>query len=130
MKNLILLAVAVLITFNANAQVSQSIILKFDSKSQFENQFTDKEHSKSFNCQVLGINSAIDEQVLIHYVTSARGVESFTITTNENGTKSAQLVVYRYATGWWYWQSFMDKTGIKTFRIAEQSFTKETIINQ
>ncbi|GEM_PF-2649059 len=100
----------------------------FANKSVFEQQFPVEHGSKTYSVSISGINQASDIPALKQIVLHTRGVESFTI---ENGTQAgvytATLKVYANATGWWYWKTFMSKTGVRHFTIGEANYTPETI---
>ena len=101
----------------------------FESKNAFTEQFMDKQNPKVLQLTVEGINNSVDKQALIHTVTQMRGVESFDIEDSGNNQYIAKIKVYRYATGWWYWETFMKNSGVRKFSIEGQIYSPESIKN-
>jgi hypothetical protein len=130
MRNLLLILVLGF-SLNLFAQMQiPELKFVFESKTSFTEQFQDKQNSKQFSLTVEGISSQIDLQALIHMVKQTRGVEEFTVETKDNGQIIAKLKVYRYATGWWYWKTFMQKSGVPTFQIENVNYNSSTISSQ
>jgi len=127
MKNILLLAVLSL-SLNLFAQLQiPDLKFIFESKSDFTKQFTDKENSKAFTLKIEGVNSQDQIKMLQKTVSNARGVEFFNTELDDQGNLNAKLTVYRYATGFWYWKSFMDITGVPIFTIEGVDYNKNTI---
>lgn len=102
----------------------------FDNQSAFTEQFLEKENSKVFTFQIEGITNALDEQALLHMVKQMRGVEEFVLEPSSvAGQYSAKLKVYKHASGWWYWKTFMQKTGVPHFKIGDSVYTADAISN-
>jgi len=118
------------ITANLFAQMQiPELTFIFNTQSEFTDHFSDKDHSKIFTFQVEGINNQLDAQALSHMVKEARGVEDFTLElTEQANVYQAKLKVYKYANGWWYWKTFMQKVGVPTFRIAGLNYSSESIV--
>jgi len=131
MKKLIVLSLISVFSLNLFSQMQISnLTFVFENQTAFTNQFNDKVHSKQFSFIVEGIATQTDAQALIHNVQEARGVEEFKLEpTSTAGQYSAMLKVYKYANGWWYWKTFMQKIGIPNFRIANQNYTATSIEN-
>ena len=126
--SLLLLVMAMSLNLFSQMQIPELAFI-FENKTAFTEQFLDKENPKVFNLTVEGINNAVDEQALLHTIEQMRGVESFKIESSGANTYNAKLKVYRYATGWWYWETFMKKSGVTKFRIADNNYTSESIKN-
>ena len=131
MKKLALLLLVTLLSLNLFSQMQiPNLVFVFQNQNVFTSQFADKDHSKQFSFSVEGLENQTDAQALIHNVEQARGVEEFKLEpTSTAGQYSAKLKVYKYANGWWYWKTFMQKTGIPIFRIENQNYTATSITN-
>jgi hypothetical protein len=129
MRKLVLLIVAVAISSSLFSQMQISnLSFVFESKSEFTEQFLAKEDSKQFNLQIEGITNLTDAQALEHMVKEMRGVEMFKMEpSGEENQYIGKLKVYKHASGWWYWKTFMEKVGVSNFRIENQVYTAEQI---
>lgn len=107
-----------------------NVMFVFQNTTVFTEQFENKEDAKNFNFEITGLTNAADAQALSHFVSTMRGVESFQIEpSSQNDTYNAKLTVYKYASGFWYWKTFMEKTGVSKFKIDSKVYTSENIIN-
>ena len=129
MRKLVLFIVAVAFSSSLFSQMQISnLSFVFDSKSEFTEQFLAKEDSKQFNLQIEGITNSTDAQALEHMVKEMRGVEMFKMEPSGD-QYIGKLKVYKHASGWWYWKTFMEKVGVTHFKIENQSYTAEQIKN-
>ncbi len=127
MKKLLLLTILGLsLNLAAQMQVSELKFI-FDKTSDFTEQFKDKENPKSLSFTIEGLNVPDDIQTLKNTITNARGVEQFKVQITPEGKIKAQLRVYKYATGFWYWKAFMETTGVPTFNIEGVDYDHKTI---
>jgi len=128
MRNLLLLLVLGLSTSLFSQMQISNLSFEFNDVNTFTEQQLDKNNSKEYTLEVKGITSAIDAQALIHTVSQTRGVESFEMVPSTiEGQYTATLKVYKYATGFWYWKTFMEKAGIPKFKIGSVEYTAAQI---
>ena len=127
MRKLIFFIVGIALSSSVFSQMHLSnLSFVFESKSEFTEQFLAKEDSKQFTFQIEGISNLTDAQALEHMVKEMRGVEMFKMEPSGD-IYIAKLKVYKHASGWWYWKTFMDKVGVSTFKIENQVYTAEQI---
>ena len=130
MRKLLLLLIIWGMSLNSFSQMQISeLTFVFEDQNTFTEQFQDKENSKQFSFLIEGITTILDAQALEQIVRNMRGVEEFKmeIITGTN-QYNAKLKVYKYANGWWYWKTFMQKVGVPNFRIAAGTYNSETIL--
>ncbi len=123
MKNL-LVFVGLFIAFVAISQENyNNVIFKFDSKSEFTNQFQNKTVEKNYNFIISGLESESQAIKLKKAISSYRGVQSFTISElNANNERNAELKLYKYADHWKYYEYLFSKNGINKIMIGNKEY--------
>lgn len=128
MRNLLLILVLGISTSLFSQMQIANLSFVFDDINSFTEQQLDKDNSNNFTFEVLGITTQLDAQALVYMIKKTRGVEDFKMeASNVEGQYTAKLKVYKYATGFWYWKTFMEKAGIPKFTIASIDYNAEQI---
>lgn len=128
MRNLLLILVLGISTSLFSQMQISNLSFVFSDMNSFTEQHLDKNNSKEFTFEVVGITTQLDAQALVYMIKQTRGVEDFKIESSSvDGQYTAKLKVYKYATGFWYWKTFMEKAGIPKFTIESMDYNAEQI---
>ena len=95
--------------------------------AEFTDSFKDKESSKTFN---FVIKSASDEQItnLKTSIKNVRGVESVEILDIDNSSdKTVNLVLYKYANHWKYYEFFFTRIGVTKIVIEGSEYSPDRL---
>jgi len=123
MKNL-LLFVGLIIGLATIAQENyNNVIFKFNTKSDFTNQFQNKTIEKNYNFIISGIESDKQATKIEKSISSYRGVLSFSISEpSVNGDRNAELKLYKYADHWKYYEYLFSKNGINKIMVNNREY--------
>jgi len=118
------LFVALIIAFSAISQEDYSnVVFKFNSKSEFVNQFQNKTIEKQYSFVIVGLVSEKQTIKLQKSISNYRGVQSFTISQpNTNGERNAELKLYKYADHWKYYEYLFSKNGINKIMVGNREY--------
>jgi len=131
MKKVSLLLIAIVfssITFAQNT--TNNLMFVFEKTSDFTTQFENKETPKEFAFTIKNLNDNSILETLENKISGYRGVTSITISdTNENGERTAKLVLYKYANHWKYYEYFFSKIGVYKILINNKEYNPAQIGN-
>ncbi len=131
MKKVFLLLIAIVFSFITFAQnATNNLVFVFEKTSDFTTQFENKETPKEFTFTIQNLNDNSSLETLKNKISGYRGVTSITISdTNENGERTAKLVLYKYANHWKYYEYFFSKIGVYKILINNKEYNPAQIGN-
>jgi len=131
MKKLFFLAIALAFSSIIFAQNSMNnVIFIFDNIENFTSQFDNRETPKEFTFKIKELEDT-QLNVLKNNISNYRGVTSISISdANANGERTANLVLYKYADHWKYYEYFFSKNGIYKILINNAEYNPAQIGNQ
>lgn len=129
MKRITVLLFVLGMSFNLFSQMQiPELVFVFESQNDFTEQFSDNDNSKELTFKIEGIDNSVAQQALLNLVKKTRGVESFIMEEGDDVNQfEARIIVYKYATNWRYWETFMRMVGVPNFKIGNDTFNKEEI---
>ncbi len=132
MKKAFLLLIAIGFSTLMFAQNNtNNIVFVFDNMDNFTTQVENKETPKEFTFTIKNINSDAEAEALKKKISNHRGVTSISISdANENGDRTANLVLYKYANYWRYYENFFSKNEINKIIINNKEYSPEQIGKQ
>jgi len=132
MKKLFFLIIAIAFSSFIYAQNNMSkVVFVFDNIDNFTSQFDNRETPKEFSFTIKNLDDNSKLETLKNNISNYRGVSSITISDiNENGERTANLVLYKYADHWKYYEYFFSKNGIYKIEINNNEYNPAQIGNQ
>jgi len=110
---------------------TNNIVFVFDNMDNFTTQVKNKETPKEFTFIIKNINDNTEAESLKKKISKHRGVTSISISdSNDNGERTANLVFYKYANYWSYYENFFSKNGINKIIIGNKEYSPEEIGKQ
>jgi len=99
------------------------VVFVFNNITEFTNNFANDETPKEYNFKIQNLSDK-SVQTLTDNISGTRGVESFNISDkDENGDRKANLIVYKYADHWKYYQFLFSRNGINKILINNKEYT-------
>ena len=103
------------------------VVFVFNNITEFTNNFANDETPKEYNFKIQNLSDK-SVQTLTDNISGTRGVESFNISDkDENGDRKANLIVYKYADHWKYYQFLFSRNGINKILINNKEYTPSQI---
>jgi len=131
MKKTFFLVIAFVFSTFIYAQNNMSkVVFVFDNIDNFTSQFENRETPKEFSFTIRNLEDS-QLEILKNNISNYRGVTSITISdADENGERTADLVLYKYADHWKYYEYFFSKNGIFKIEINNNEYNPAQIGNQ
>ena len=131
MKKTFFLVIAFMFSTFIYAQNNMSkVVFVFDNIDNFTSQFENRETPKEFSFTIRNLEDS-QLEILKNNISNYRGVTSITISdADENGERTADLVLYKYADHWKYYEYFFSKNGIFKIEINNNEYNPAQIGNQ
>jgi hypothetical protein len=131
MKKTFFLVIAFMFSTFIYAQNNMNkVVFVFDNIDNFTSQFENRETPKEFSFTIRNLEDS-QLEILKNNISNYRGVTSITISdADENGERTADLVLYKYADHWKYYEYFFSKNGIFKIEINNNEYNPAQIGNQ
>lgn len=132
MKKVFFLVTAIVFSSFIYAQNNMNqVVFVFDNIDNFTTQFDNRETPKEFDFIIRNIENDNQLTSLKNNISNYRGVTSITISdADENGERTAHLVLYKFADHWKYYEYLFSKNGIIKIIINNNNYNPAQIGNQ